>query len=775
MTHRLWYQQPASHWEEGLPLGNGRLGAMELGGGADARIALNEDTLWSGYPKDTNRKGPAAHYPVARDLALNGRLHEVQTLIERDMLGGFTQSYMPLGDLRITHTNQKNERYIRRELSLSHAVHTTEYAVDGVRIVRETFVSHPAQAVFVRIRADKPASLNVSIQLTSQLKHTTTAAEETITLDTLAPSNVVPSYLNCDDPVHYFDESARRGMRCRAELQAISTGGAIAAHGTELCVTGADTVELRITARTSFNGFDTHPYLDGKDEKALCSVDRERLQSLGWDQALAEHITDHRGFFDRMELTLGEDPYDDLPTDRRLRDPQPDDLSIFALLFHFGRYLLIACSRPGTQAANLQGIWNQDLRPAWSCNYTLNINLQMNYWMAEAAALPETAEPLHRLIEDLCKTGSVTAREHYAVRGAVAHHNTDIWRLSNPVGEQHKGFAGCAFWPLAIAWLCRHMMERWRYSGNDTFLSSRALPIIRQAVRFALDVAAPDKEGYLTIAPATSPENTFLYESKQCKVTARATMTTEILRELFGDYLTALNALHLTESMAQEARDALLKLPPRTYGSRGQMLEWEQEYEEDEPHHRHVSQLYGLYPGSMIAADSEDAEACRQTLRMRGDDGTGWSLAWKAALWARLNDGDHALCLLRQQLRPVQPGLDFNLTHGGSYISLLCAHPPFQIDGNFGACAAILEMLLRADGDTITLLPALPAQWPQGEVRGLRAPQNIRVSFRFAQGRVYSAEIENPDGARVTLCINDDVFTLGKDAMPTSFRYPAAE
>ena len=770
MAHRLWYRQPAAHWEEGLPLGNGRIGAMELGGAKTARIALNEETLWSGYPADTNRPGAAAFYPEARRLALAGRLNEAQTMIEKEMLGGFTQSYLPLGDLLLEHTDESSAEYGYRELSLRDGVHRTEYRIGGVGFRRETFASYPAQALFVRITADRPGALNLRVALQSQLRHSVSIDKGLLTLDVLAPSQVVPSYLDCDDPVRYFDTPEKRGMRCRAQVHAVVNGGRLTAENGALIATGADMLEIRLVTRTSFNGDRNQPWQNGRDEKALCEKDWEALTGMGWEQALRAHIADHRALYDRVEFTLGDDR-DDRPTDERLYEPKAEDQGLFALLFHYGRYLLIASSRPGGQPANLQGIWNQDLRAIWSCNFTLNINLEMNYWAAEQVALPELCEPLFDLVDGLCQTGRETARVHYAARGAVAHHNTDLWRLTNPVGEQYKGFAGCAFWPMALGWLCRSLMEHWRYQEDPAFLRDRALPVLRDAIRFYLDVATTDGDGYLTVAPATSPENVFTYEGKTCKVARRATMTTEILRELFGSYLEALETLKITEPMADEVRAALIGLAPRQTGPEGQMLEWEQPYPEPEPRHRHVSHLYGLYPGHAIRPGTPDAEACRRSLLLRGDDGTGWSLAWKTALWARLGDGDHALTLLRRQLKPVAAGTECNLSDGGSYCSLLDAHPPFQIDGNFGSCAAIAEMLAQADRNEIALLPALPEAWRNGEVRGLRAPHGTVVSFAFRDGRVTGATVTRKTPVVLTLRINGETIRLDENA-PLCYVYP---
>ena len=758
--HALWYQKPAAHWEEALPLGNGRLGAMAFGDPAHERIALNEDTLWSGYPMSRNNPAAAALYPEAQSLALAGRFHEAQTLIEEKILGGFTQSYLPLGDLRIDFEGDAPVTDYRRMLDLETATHVTAFTRGGVRFTMTLFVSHPAQALFLKISTDKPGALNCAVRLTSPLQHAIQAKGARIDLDALAPSDVVPSYIDCADPVRYFDEPERRGMRCRATLLANADSGRIEATGGALRVTDAGEVVIRLAARTSFTGFDRHPYLDGADEIALCENDLAALSSVSFEAAKQAHTEDHRPLFGRVSLSLGPNRYGDLPTDERLRKlpDRPDDNGLFTLAFDFARYLMIAASRPGTQPMNLQGIWNQDLRAVWSCNYTININTQMNYWPVEALNLPELHQPLFDLIDRLSITGLETARVHYRARGAVAHHNTDIWALANPVGETYRGFAGCAFWPMGYGWLCRHLWAHYIYSGDRAFIKARALPAMRLAVRFYLDaMAEEDEKRFLT--PSTSPENVFVYEGSECKVSKRASMSDQIVREVLENYLTALRDLNADEPMASEAREALTQIPPPEIAPSGRLLEWDAEYEESEPHHRHVSHLYGLYPGALIPPDGLLVDACRKTLEARGDDGTGWSLGWKICLWARLGDGDRALKLLKRQLRLVEPDSKMNLTDGGSYVSLLDAHPPFQIDGNFGACAGMIEMLLTFRDGEITLLPACPSTWRQGSARGLRAPGAL-VSFDFSDGHVTRAKIKRLDDRPLKLLANGQVFDV---------------
>ncbi len=743
--HRLWYRREARVWEEALPLGNGRLGAMVFGGAASERIALNEDTLWSGYGGSGDRNGAAAYYPKARDLALEGRLHQAQQLVEAKLLGAFTQSYLPLGDLLIEFDNVDQARDYQRTLALDEAVCSTRFTSNGVNYHREAFVSNPDQAMYVLLEADSPGMITLSCQLTCAIRHKVTAQGNELVMRGVCPSNVVPSYIDCERPVTYARRNDRKGMRFEAVLDAHAEGGRVIVKAGRLRVEGADRVVLRLCARTSFNGFDRHPYLDGRDERNLVQSDMKRA-SQSYEDARARHVEDHARLYCRCQLAL-EGSRDDLPTDERLLafDKGQRDDGLHALLFHYGRYLLIACSRPGSQPANLQGIWNRHLRAVWSCNFTLNINSQMNYWPAEPCNLSELHEPLFDMIEELLVTGRRTAQVHYNARGAAAHHNSDIWRLTNPVGEQYAGFAGCAFWPMSLGWLCSHLWMRYEYMPDPDFLRDRVLPALSECAKFYLDVMEPDDKGFLTIAPATSPENVFVYEGTECKVARSAQMTTSIAREVLRNYLRALDELQVDEPMAAQVRQALERLPDYRMGSKGQLLEWETEYEEIEPHHRHQSHLYDLYPGNAISPDQTPkwANACRRTLELRGDGGTGWSLGWKINLWASLGDGEHALSLLRRMLRPVDHDAQMNLTDGGSYLNLLDAHPPFQIDGNFGACAGIAQMLAQSREGEIHLLPALPRGW-SGRAEGLRVRGGAMLDVEFREGSLVSARISTP-------------------------------
>ena len=746
--HRLWYRAPAGAWTEALPIGNGRIGAMVFGGTSQERISLNEDSLWSGYPRDTNVPGAAAHYRAAQQMVQAGRLLEAQRFIEDTMLGPYSQSYLPLCDLLFDFGELGDVSDFERSLSLDEAISSVRFTENGVRHVRECFVSQPEQVMYLRLSASEPGRISFAMRYDSKLRHEVCVRDgDTIELRGVAPRFVQPDYIEDDDPILYGETDAERGMRYLALCKAEAKGGSKDAGDDCIRVSGADEVVLKFVTRTSFNGFDVHPYLNGKDEEALCRAD---LAACSQDYATARtrHIADHAALYHRSSIDLRDDRYDDQPTDVRLRTfagSQQDDRGLVELMFRYGRYLIIAASRPGSEPTNLQGIWNHHLRAPWSANYTVNINTQMNYWPAEVVGLPELCRPLFDMIADLQVTGARTAKIHYGARGFVSHHNVDLWRLSNPVGNMGRGTAGYAFWPMSFGWLCGHLFEHYQYTRDEAFLRDEALRAIRGAARFFLDIMIRDEEGHLAVSPATSPENAFYFEGEHCNVARAATMSNAIVREVFENYLAALDILGIDEEMAAEVRDALPDIAPFRIGSKGQLLEWDGEYEEVEPEHRHASHMYALHPSRQISPTKTPAlaEACRQTLRLRGDEGTGWSLGWKINIWAHLHDGDHALKLIKRQLQLVESvePLDY-LAGGGTYANLFDAHPPFQIDGNYGTCSGIAEMFLQSNGDSLRLLPALPGEWRSGSIEGLRAHGGLKVSLWFEEGALQRALIE---------------------------------
>lgn len=735
-AHSLWYTREATHWEESLPLGNGRIGAMVFGGAAHERIALNEDTLWSGYPACGDTPDAAKYFPLARDLTLLGRYAEAQAMIEQHIQGADTQFYLPLGDLLLDFGNTAQPEAYTRSLNLRDALCTTEFTVGGVQHRREAFVSAPDQALYLRLTAD---TLTFSCTLQSQLRHRCTAGASGLSMHGICPSGMADG--NRRSPAVYAMRDDRKGMRFAVCCDVQTDGRVRYAKTGKLTVTGATQAVLRLFARTSFHGFNRQPFTQGRDEQALCTADQARAEA-DFDAALRRHIADHQALYNRCELEL-DGPASALPTDERLAAAAhgADDPALDALMFHYGRYLLIASSRPGTQPANLQGIWNEHLCAPWRGNYTLNINTEMNYWPAEICNLSECHEPLFTMAGELTQTGAHTAKTVYGARGAAAHHNTDLWRLANPVSAGIPGSAVWAFWPMALGWLCLHMAEHFAYTKDLQFLQNTALPALRTSARFYLDILTDRGDGRLAVVPATSPENTFQYHGQCVAIAKSSQMSGSIVRMVFTQYLHALETLGTPEDMAAEVRRTVPLLADYAIGPRGGLLEWDAPYEETEPHHRHASHLFDLFPNDVLSPAQTPAlaDACKQTLLLRGDAGTGWSMGWKINLWARLGDGEKALALLHRQLLPAEGD------RGGTYPNLFDAHPPFQIDGNFGACSGIARMLLQSEGDNIHLLPALPANW-SGQVRGLCAPHGVRVTIRFARGELLSATVFVPVG-----------------------------
>jgi alpha-L-fucosidase 2 len=743
--NRLWYRQPATRWEEALPIGNGRLGGMVYGGAADEQIQLNEDTLWSGFPRDTIQYSSQRYLKQTRELIMSGQYSEAEELLNREMLGRDVEAYQPMGHFKLQHVELNEIPYdeFERELSLHTGITTTKYSYKGIRYVREAYASAPDDLMVCTITADREGAVNVSVTLDSPHPYNVQTSGDTLTLFSRCPSHVESNYFRDHPESVIYEED--RGTAYAVQLTATATGkkAEVSVKDGRLHIQGADRVIFYLAAVTSFERYDVAPVKDDVLLEQECREVITKAMTHGMKALRERHVMDHSDLFSRVSIDLGVSANEELPTDERLRAYQAgaNDPGLEALYFQYGRYLLMGSSRKGSQPANLQGIWNHQVEPPWHSDYTININTEMNYWPAEVCNLSECHEPLFGLLEDLSDTGRRTARILYGARGWTAHHNVDIWRTSTPTG----GDASWAFWPMGGVWLTSHLWEHYLFTRDRQFLSERAYPIMKEAALFCLDWLVEGPDGYLVTAPSTSPENKFLTEDGEARsISMASTMDMTLIRELFDRCIEATQLLEVDHQLANEWSEARSKLYPFRIGSEGQLQEWFKDFAESEPGHRHVSHLYGLYPGEQINRldTPELVEAARVSLERRiarGGGHTGWSCAWLINLYARLLDSKLAHQFVRTLLaRSTHP-------------NLFDDHPPFQIDGNFGGTAGIAEMLLQSHLRELHLLPALPENWASGSVQGLRARGSYTVAIEWTDGRLSNAEVKADYDGPVTI------------------------
>lgn len=754
----IWFKQPAKDWNEALPIGNGRLGAMIFGNPKDELIQLNDATLWTGGPVNPNPNPNAYQYLASVRSALFADSVSKAVSLLKKIQGPNTQMYQPLGDILIHQDLNGEVSDYKRSLDIENAVATTTFKANGVQYKREMFSSFPDQVMILKMTSSEAKKLNFSLSNSHLLAHTSFVNKnKELVLD--GKARIESDERRNPKPIVFTDDESCKGMRFEWRVKVLENDGELSGADSTLTFKNATQVVLAIAAETSFNGVDKCPDKDGKDEIKAVEDDLAKIKNKSFDDLLKAHIADYQYFFNRVAFHLDGESHLELPTNERLAQYKngQSDFGLETLYYQFGRYLLISCSRQGSPPANLQGIWNPLLRPSWRSNYTTNINLEMNYWPAEMTNLSELTQPLITQIGYMAKNGTATATNYYHMKGWAVHHNSDLWGQTNPVGEG-TGDPKWANWALGSAWLSQHLYEHYRFTKDNNYLKNVAYPLMKSAADFCQDWLVEYKGEWVT-APSTSPENVYLHpKGYKGAVTIASAMDMEIIWDLFTNVIEASKILKIDESYRTILEKKRALLHPLQVGKKGNLMEWFGDWEDDDPQHRHVSHLFGLHPGREISPllDPKLANAAIQTLKTRGDGGTGWSKAWKINFWARLLDGNHSYLMYQELLK------------NSTLTNLFDTHPPFQIDGNFGATSGVTEMLLQSQLDKIQLLPALPDAWPSGEINGLVARGNFVIDMNWQAGKLQSAHILSRNGSDCELLSKDpiQVTSIHKSSVP---------